>query len=376
MKPTLFKLEHIFERFEHVPDMNVLGASDAESYRVGDLMNLADHPLDLEDISLGYDQVSGNQSLRQAIAASYSSDCSFENILVTNGASEGILLAMHVLLSPGDQALICEPAYQGLSEMAKSAGATVTNYHYSESNGFQPDLELIKKELKTRKYKVLLLNSPHNPTGQVINETALRTLLALAGEVDTQVIVDEVFHGIWINHEPVPTAVNLDLKAITIGALSKVFGLPGLRIGWLAGPRCFIEKCKELRYYTSLTPPSIVQQVGEIAVRQKQQILKRSQGNVLQNYDHVITWLESHRQFFDYVEPRGGTVMLIKLKLEISTKEFVEDLATKHRVFLVPCTWAFGMEAGYLRLGLGGNPSAFRDGLTTVAEYLLSNNFK
>src|SRR6185503_7840848 len=109
------------------------------------------------------DRVTGNKELRHEVATSYG--LPDERILITNGASEAILLAMHAELSPGTTALVCHPAYQGLAEMAETAGATVDRYEYRDADGFAPDLELIRQRLDQSPPKLLLLNSPHNPTG-------------------------------------------------------------------------------------------------------------------------------------------------------------------------------------------------------------------
>jgi aspartate/methionine/tyrosine aminotransferase len=375
MKPKLFKLEAIFEQFEHVSGMNVLGASDVETYSVGELLHLARGSVQLECIRLGYEDVKGRPSLRQAVADCYPDARLTEaNILMTIGASEAILLALHASLKPNDKALVCHPAYQGLSEMAETAGAIVTRYDYLAQADFKPDLGAVRKFLEDSRPQVLLLNSPHNPTGQVLDREALVDLFRLAKDVGTRVIVDEVFHGIWIDHEPVPSAVSLDSDVVVISCLSKVYGLPGLRIGWLAGPADFIDECKLLRYYTSLAPPSVVQQLAEIALRNGAQLIDRGQKNVTQNYRLAIEWLDSHQESFDYIRPQGGTVMLLKLKANVDTKSFAEDLAEKRHVFLVPCSWAFEMEEGYLRLGLGGNPKLFAEGLAALDEYLSSRS--
>ena len=367
MQPKLFKLEAFFERFEHEDGMIVLGASDVESYTVADLLKL-ENELNLADIRLHYDRVTGNKELRTAVAGTYG--LALENILITAGASEAILLAMHAELTPGVSAVVCAPAYQGLAEMAETAGATVERYEYREETGFAPDLESIRKLLDQLRPKVLLLNSPHNPTGKVLSKTDLTDLINHAKSTGTRVIVDEVFHGIWNKHEPVPSAMELSKDVVVINCLSKVYGMPGLRIGWLAGPEDFITRCKELRYYTSLTAPSVVQQLAEIAVTHADELLKRGRENVAANYQHALDWLNQHRDAFNYVEPDGGTVMLMKLKLAVDTTLFAERLAQQHNVFLVPCDSTFEMPAGYLRLGLGLNPAEFAEGLDKLDLYL------
>ena len=370
MHPKLFKLEAIFEDYEHVNNMNVLGASDAETFTIKDLL-ATDALRQLGNLSLGYDDVKGRESLRDAVARSYGANFSARNVLITVGASEAILLVLHVLLSPGDIALVCSPAYQGLYELAEIAGARVIPYNYVEENQFVPDLDAVRKTLEEFHPKVLVLNSPHNPTGHVLDEKTLGDLLTRAKAVGTQVIVDEVFSGLWIKPTvAVPSAITLDPQSVVIGCLSKVYGLAGLRLGWVIGQPELIDKFKQLRYYTTLSPPSIVQQLAELALENRVEILKRSQANVDHNYEHALRWLDLHREFFDWLPPQGGTVMLLRLKLSVNTEDFARYVADEYKVFLVPCTTGFGMTHGYLRLGLAGNQEKFQEGLDTLSQCL------
>lgn len=369
MHPNLFKLEATFEEYENVEGMNVLGASDAEPLTVQQLLRMAQPPLNLRTLKLNYGDVKGLDELRDAVAELYSRKR--ENVLITVGASEAIFLALHTLLKRGDRALVCKPAYQSLSEMASAAGAKVIEYEYREQRQFAPDLQKLKQSLKRKPApRVLVINSPHNPTGQMLDETTLKEVLASARRVGTQVVVDEVFRGIVIESAAVvPSAIALDRKAIVIGSLSKVYGLAGLRVGWLVGPKKFIRDCIHLRYYTSLVPPSIVQQLAVIALQNRDSILAKTQHNVTTNYEYAKRWLTANNDIVDWIPAQGGLVMLLKIKSK-ATAKFAGQLATKCKVFLVPCSTGFAMPEGYLRLGLGGPPVEFRQGLTVFGDYL------
>ena len=369
-----FELERTFAKYEHVPGMNVLGASDAETLTVDQLLKMSREPVDLTRLTLGYGDTRGLWELRKAIAESYETEAIRpENVLVTVGASEAIFLALHTMMKPNDTALVCEPAYQGLYEMASAAGARVIKYGFNEANdGFAPDLDFIQRTLSQRPAPdLLVLNSPHNPTGHAFDESSMKELLALARENGTRVLVDEVFLGVVINSEQqIQSAALLDQEASVIGSFSKVYGLAGLRVGWLVGKTEFIEQCIDLRYYTVLVPPSIVQQLAIIAIENKARILARTQSNVDENFDYVRRWLDERADVLDWVRPTAGLVMLIRLKSDRNTAEFTGELAERCKVFLVPCTTCFGMPEGFLRLGLGGNPAAFRAGLKVFDNYL------
>jgi aspartate/methionine/tyrosine aminotransferase len=373
MRPRPFRLEAFFEEFEHVPGMFVLGSSDAQTLSVGELLKMSDVPLALEDLALSYQDVKGDEGLRSAVAEMYGAAyVRAENVLITNGASEAIFLSLQALLEPGDEALICRPVFQSVPEVAEIAGAAVRFYDYVEQDDFRPDVEAVRAAIGGESPpKLLFINTPHNPTGRAMDEATLRTLLREAQDAGVAVLVNEMYSGVWMHPtKPVPSAVALNSEAMIIAGLSKVFGLAGLRIGWVVGPADFIQTCKELRYYTSLCPPAILQKLGEIAVRNREKILERTRQVVHANYKTALQWLDARHELFDRVEPDAGQVMLIRLKRDMDTELFARELALKAAVLLIPCTTCFEMGQGYLRLGLGGEPSRFAEGLKRLSDFL------
>lgn len=367
-----FKLEAFFEEFEFEPNMNALGSSDAQTLMVGELLKLSDKPLDISNIPLSYQDVKGDESLRAAVAEMYRSSKIFaENVLITTGASEAIFLSLYALLEPHDAALVCRPVFQSVYEVSRMIGATVNFYDYVPHD-FTPDLSAVHRALDGPSVpRLLFINTPHNPTGRTVNESELKNLLFKAQRVGVAVVVNEMYSGVWLPPtQPIPSALTLNSDAIVISGLSKVFGLGGLRIGWVVGPTEFINKCKEWRYYTTLAPPAIIQRLAEIAVRNSEAILDRTRAIVYQNYQTAMQWLHDHDTLFSWVPPDAGQVMLIRLKLDIDTEKFARRLAREASVLLIPCTTCFELPQGYLRLGLGGEPSKFTKGLEQLGSFL------
>jgi aspartate/methionine/tyrosine aminotransferase len=380
MRPDVFKLEKLFAEYEHAPGMLVLGASDAASPTVQQLLDLCGSSFDLTRVRLSYSEVQGDPQLRKAIADSYP-DCAVlpDQIIVTVGGSEAIFLAVHALLEAGDIALVCTPAYQALQSIAAAIPAIVELYSYTQTGQeFAPNLDQLAARLRrSPRPKLLVLNTPHNPTGHVIAERPLRDLLAVAAENDTAVLIDEVFAGVWYGStQPVPSAITMDGNVTVIGSLSKVYALSGLRIGWLAGRRSLIERSRQLRDYTTLTPPVIVQELATIAMQNREKVLARTRGIAAQNRSHAIAWLTERTDLFDWIEPQGGLVFLVRLKLNVNTEAFVRDLAAEERVFVVPCATTFDMPEGYLRVGLGTDPTRFDEALQRIDRYLESGRWK
>ena len=371
MQLPVFKLEALFEEFEFAEDMIALGSSDAQTLTVGELLSLSNESLNLHDIPLSYQDVKGDESLRAAVAEMYApANVTADNVLITNGATEAILISMLALLDPDDVALVCNPVFQSVREIPKLAGARVKFYNYVEADGFRPDLNTIRAALAApTPPKLLFINTPHNPTGRVFAPADLAALVADAQQAQVAVVVNEMYSGIWLNDaKRSPSA--LESGAIVIAGLSKVFGLGGLRLGWLVGPVQFMQKCKEWRYYTSLAPPALLQKLGEIAVRNSAQMLERTTRIVKQNHQTVVAWLREHENDFDWIDPDAGQLMLLRMKRDVDTDRFARSLAAEASVLLIPCTSCFGMPRGYLRLGLGGEPSKFAEGLNRVDRFL------
>lgn len=374
-----FNLEVIFEQFEHEPNMLVLGASDASNLTVQELFDLCGCSVNIPSIRLKYGDVRGELRLREALAKSYQSKhVAAEQILITVGASEAIFIAVQVLVQPGDRVLVCDPAYQPLASLASAVGALVETYSYLESRDFAPDLDSICQRLRGSPVKLLVLNTPHNPTGQAFSEASMRQLLKVAKEAGTTVLVDEVFHGIWHGSmQPVPSAITLDPDTVVIGSLSKVYGLSGLRVGWLAGPKGIIDACRRMRHYTTIAPPLIVQDLGAIAIENQEKSLMRTRTIVAENYKYVMNWLGEHSQVFESIKPQAGLVMLVKLKLKHQggTDQFARELAKEKKVFLVPCSTTFNMPEGYLRLGLGTDRDVLVKGLQQLGDFIATKGW-
>ena len=373
MQPAPFKLEAFLAEFDRVCGLNDIGSSCVKALTASELFELTGESLDLHDIRLDY---RSTEALCAAVAGSYSGgDVSPENISITNGAGEAISLVLRTLLDDGDEALVCFPAYQSLYEMVRVLGAEVRFYRYSERACFAPDWDQVRHVLKgERPPKVLILNVPHNPTGTVIEEEILSQLLDDAVNGGTVVVIDEIFHGIWLNKtRPVRSGIILNPKTVVIGSLTKVHGLGGLRIGWIAGPPEITRKLKAWQHYISTPPSCLAQSLGEVAVRNQRILLERAQRLVQANLSTALGWLKNNQGAFEWIEPQGGVVMLLKLKLKLAAERFARELVESENVLLIPCDHCFGMPEGYLRLGLGSDPELFRQGLRGVTRYINLN---
>jgi aspartate/methionine/tyrosine aminotransferase len=322
----------------------------------------------LLDVRLGYSEACGSDELRSLIASTYERT-SPANVLVTTGAIEANFLLFNELLAEGDRVVIVDPAYQQLQSVARAIGCDVALWKLRAEDGFRFDLDELRRLAKPGT-RMIVINTPHNPTGAMLAETELRQIYALAESLDAWVLSDEAYRWLDLpdNAPLAPPLRNLGPRAISTGTLSKPFGLPGLRIGWLVAPEDIVRRCWGLRDYISLSPGKLNDALAAIAFRQRGQIIARTREIVSQNLPAAERWFEDNADLVSWSPPRGGLLALMRYELDLPSLELANRLAEDYSVMLAPGS-AFGYE-GYLRLGIGNGPNIFAEGLRQTARCL------
>jgi aspartate/methionine/tyrosine aminotransferase len=211
--------------------------------------------------------------------------------------------------------------------------------------------------------RLIVVNTPHNPTGAILSAADLRAVYDLAESVGATVLCDEAYR--WLDlpgSEPLaPPIRNLGDRCISVGTVSKPFGTPGLRIGWIAATEDVVQKCWAMRDFISLSPGGLNDALALIAVTHRDQIAARTRSIVEQNLDVAESWFARNADLVSWSPPRGGLLSLVRYRLDISSSELADRLAEDYSVMLAPGS-AFGYE-GYLRLGIGARPDLFKAGL-------------
>ena len=322
----------------------------------------------LLDLRLGYSEACGSAELRGLIAATYE-NTSPDEILVTTGAIEANFLLFNELLSPGDRVVAVNPAYQQLHSVAKAIGCDVALWTLRDDGGFRFDLDDLRA-LATPGTRMIVINTPHNPTGAMLSEQELREIYALAEELDAWVLSDEAYRWLDLPGSPplAPPMRNLGPRAISTGTFSKPFGLPGLRIGWIAAPEDVVRRCWGLRDYISLSPGKLNDALAVLAFRHRDQIVERTRRIVAENLPFAERWFAENADLVSWTPPRGGILALMKYQLDLPSLELANRLAEDYSVMLAPGS-AFGYE-GYLRIGVGNTPAIFAEGLRQTARCL------
>lgn len=316
---------------------------------------------------LGYSEARGTEQLRSGLAALYD-DTTPEHILVTTGAIEANFLLCNALLEPGDTAIAVYPAYQQLYALPAALGARVKRWELREDDGWRFDLDALVRLLDDRT-KLVVLNSPHNPTGATIAPPDLHRLYDLCAERGIWLLSDEAYRWLTFSgEEPAPPARSLGPWGISVGTLSKPLGLPGLRIGWLAAPEEIVRRCWALRDYVTLSPAKLSDALAVLALARREELLARTRAIALENFRTLCDFMEDHADVLTWTPPRGGLLALPRYTFDLPSYQFANRLAEEHGVMLAPGA-AFGQEH-HFRIGFGPYPDYFRAGLAIVDDYL------
>ncbi len=354
MKPPVFKLEKYFDRYEFNAPY-ILCASDNESLSLKELLAMADEDSRTlwEDLRLGYIPNSGFPLLRKEIAKLYK-NVDWKGVLTFTGAGEAIFAAMNVLIRPGDHVIVPHPCYQSLAAIPKELGADVSLLSMKERSGaWSFDVEDLIKLIKPNT-RLIVINFPHNPTSVHCDDATLQKIVDCAKSVGAYLFSDEVYrfseHREGLSLTP---AADLYDKAISLGVMSKTFGLAGLRLGWIATQDSeLLEKCLEFKFYLTMCNSAPSEILALMALRAKEKILQRNLTIIRSNLDLLDRFFQKHSRHFSWKRPIAGATAFPKLLASVSIAEFTEDLISKEGVMLLPGS-VYDMPGNYFRLGFG-----------------------
>ena len=317
---------------------------------------------------LGYSEARGTAELRAQIAATYTRG-SADEVLVTTGAIEANFLLFNVLLDKGDHAIVPYPAYQQLYSVPQAVGADVSLWPVGPETGYRYDVDVLERLVRPYT-RVIVVNTPHNPTGAMLSPADAERVYRLAARVGAFVIGDEAYRWLAVpDGDPfAPPMFDLGPAGISVGTLSKPLGLPGLRIGWIMGPADVIASCWGMRDYITLSPGKLNDALARLGMRHRDRIIARNHDIIRRNLAEAGRWMAERADFMSWTPPRGGLLALLKYDLPIDSLELSERLASEYSVMLAPGS-AFGYEH-HLRLGVGQRPDIFAEGLARTGKCL------
>ncbi len=371
-----FKVERWLNTYENDADYE-MAETDVKPFTLKELLELGDFE-NLEEqilnIKLGYNPTTGSEKLKETVASLYQHNARIENVLITTGAIEADYHIINSLVNKEDKVIVQFPTYQALYSTAEARGAKIKYWQMKPENGYELDIGKLK-ELIDEKTKLVVLNIPNNPTGAVINEVQLKTILKWAEEQDFYVLCDEVYHELELIKGVVPPyGRSLSKRAISVGSMSKAYGLSGLRLGWIVGPKEIVQKCWEGKDYTTISNTPLSDFLATFALINREKIMQRNLAIARKNFKTLLMWFKQHEYFFDYIMPEVGVLCFPKLKnIPLTSEELCKKIFNEKKLLLVPGE-CFDMP-GHLRIGFGGDSKNFNICLTILSDYL-NRNFR
>jgi aspartate/methionine/tyrosine aminotransferase len=377
MELPTFLLEEHFERWEFIARHN-LTASDAETLTVGELLGLGGEPAreEFERLALGYLPARGTDDLRAAVAATYD-HIEPGDVLCFAGAEEALFWTLECLLGPGDHAVVNVPNYQASESVPLATGAEVTGLPLWSGSGAATrwclDLDRLRSLLRPNT-TVVVVNFPNNPTGFVPDRDTFAELVALCDERGIRLLSDEVYRGIELDQASrLPQAADLSPRALSLNVMSKAYGLPGLRVGWLAcRDRALLERLLQRKYYTSICNAGPSELLATVALRNAERVLERNRAIVAANRVVFDDFFARFAEWFDWTPPDGGCVAFPRYNGDV--ERFCTDLVQAHGVLLLPASIYRSRLAEVppdrFRIGIGRRDP--KPALEQITEYLRS----
>ena len=360
-----FEMERWQSLHEHRVEYN-LSESGVEPFTLEELAELTG--VDPAAIPLGYTQTNGTRRLRERIAALHPG-AGPENVLVTVGGAEANFLAVWGLVRPGDRVAPLLPAYGQTAGLARGMGADVRPFRLEEERGWQP-APGAAAEAGGGEARMLVVTHPNNPTGAVLSERAMEEVVEEARRSGAWILSDEVYAGAEVGEEETPTFWGRHARTLVTGSLSKAYGLPGLRLGWLVGPEETIRELWARKDYTTIAPPALSDRLASTALEPASRgaILERTRRIVRENLELLGRWLDARPELFTWRPPDAGAICWIRYGLELNSSDLADRLRREKSVLVVPGDH-FGMD-GYLRIGFGIEAERLRAALVRTADLL------
>ena len=367
MKIEPFALERYFARYEFTA-RHLLSCSDCESLPMSELLAIADDATrDLWDhLRLGYTDSQGHPLLREAIAAIYD-DIRPQDILVTV-PEEGIFLLMQALLNPGDHVVCTFPGYESLYAVAQSIGCSVSYWTADESRGWRFAIDRLESILQNST-RLVVTNFPHNPTGYLPPREDFEALVDLLRQRNIPLLADEMYRFLEQNAEDrLPAACDLYDQAVSLFGLSKTFGLPGLRIGWLATRNQALgARMGRLKDYTTICSSAPSEILGLMALRSRDAIIAQQKARLQKNRAALDQFFRVHTGSITGQSPTAGSLCFPRMQAVADTYIFCEELVQETGIMLVPSRlFAYGDH--HVRIGFGRED--FPEVLARFGDYL------
>lgn len=364
MKIETFEMERMQSTWENLVEYD-LSESGVRPLTLRELMEMG---FDLDaflDVPLGYSQSNGTVELRETIAQFYPG-AAIDQIEVTNGTSEANYMIALSQIEAGDKFALEVPNYMQLWGVPRSLGADVRTFQLRLDRCWEPDWDEFDRAV-TPGTRMVYISNPNNPTGAVLSEAAMRRIVERVEKAGAYLIADEVYRGAELNGPVSKSFWGMSDRVIVTSGLSKAWGIPGVRIGWMVGPKELVAECWAQHDSLTICPNKMSDRLARIAVmpENREKCYARTRAVLNSNLEIAREWVRGLAGFLEWREPQAGALALMKYRSSIPSVELCERIRTRQNTLIVPGKF-LGIE-GFVRIWLGGREEYMREGLRRIA---------
>lgn len=341
-----------------------LSESGVHPLSIAELLDLSGGSVDaFTALRMVYSQSDGTEELRAAIAALYPG-ATPNHVTVTVGSSEANFIACWTLIERGDRVVVVTPTYMQTHGLARNFGAEVVELPLRPERRWQPDPAEIARAI-TPGTKLVVVTNPNNPTGQILADDASAVLLDRVRATGAWLLADEVYRGAERQGAITPSFWGGAERVLAVNGLSKAYGLPGLRIGWIVSSPEFKQSVVRRHDYTVIGPSPASDYLARRALGARERIQARTRRILNTNWPTLERWLTGFDGLFDWIEPAAGAICMVRYRTELGALDLVEQIRARHGILLVPGDH-FDLPR-HLRLGYGNEPDEFAPALRDLA---------
>jgi aspartate/methionine/tyrosine aminotransferase len=360
-----FSMERWQSTWEHRVRYN-LSESGVHPMTAGELLALAEMDVPLGELRLGYGQSNGSDALRAKVAALHEG-ATDGSVLITTGGAEANFAVTWRLLELGGPVAAVLPNYMQVPGIVESLGGEVIPVGLVESDAWAPHLQQLAEALDGGA-RSILITQPNNPTGASLDERTVDEIVSLAREHEAWILADEVYRGAELGEWESPSFWGKYERVFVTGSLSKASGLPGLRVGWVVGPREEMEGLWARKDYTTIAPATLSDALANVALdpRVRPRVLARTREILTANLPVMEDWMASQGERFSCRPPDAGAICYVRYHADVNSTRLAEYLRTEKSTLVVPGD-QFGMDH-YLRIGFGPERHELEAALARVQE--------
>jgi len=367
MKIQPFAMERWQSIYEHQVELNI-SESGVQPLTLDELAGDPETLATINKAYLGYPQTNGSEATRAGVASLYLG-ATPDNVLMATGCAEANYLVALGLVEPGDEVVIVQPNYMQIPGVVRALGAKVRVLWLQEELGWQPDPDEVRRTI-TPNTKLVALCNPNNPTGATLGERTMTDLTLALEKSGAWLLSDEVYRGAERELNTTPSFWGRYERVICTGGMSKAYGLPGLRVGWIVAPADLIANLWGYHDYTSIAITALSDRLAALVLQPERhaRIITRTRAIIQQQYPIVEEWVARHGDNFAHIPPAAGAIAWVRYKSGPPSEQLAETLRTQKSTLIVPGA-QFETE-NHLRVGFGYSAEILERALARVDEAL------